>query len=66
VECLEEGSLLRIGQKEYFVSSVCASSNGDNHIRDKLMLVDSVVNFQKRIEIPPEPQEGECKYCMQE
>lgn len=35
-------------------------------MREKLMLVDSVLNSHKKIEIPAGPQEGECKYCMQE
>jgi hypothetical protein len=58
--------LLRIGQKEYFVSSVCATKKTEGCVREKLMLVDSVLNSHKKIEIPAGPQEGECKYCMQE
>jgi hypothetical protein len=40
------------------VSSVCATKKADTHINEKLMLVDSVLNFQKKIDIPAGPQAG--------
>jgi hypothetical protein len=58
VECLEEGSLLKIGQKEYFISSVCTSSAGDKDVREKLMLIDNVLDTHKKIEITADSQKG--------
>jgi hypothetical protein len=60
-----EGSLLKIGQKEYFVSSM-GGLEGKEGVGEKLLLVDSIVNSHRRLVVDEGKTEGECKYCMME
>ncbi len=59
---------MKIGQKEYFLSSVCTDgSQNMGDISEKIMLVDCIVNSGNReLKASQDPQKGECKYCMME
>ena len=62
-----EGSLLKIGQKEYFVTSICTQFNRKEKFREKIFIIGKSINTSERIVVVDEnPQKGECKYCMVE
>lgn len=58
---------MRIGQKEYYVSSVCSERDiKEGNFRTAAIQIDKIIGNARRIRASDQPQEGECKYCMME